>query len=574
MKNRYLNLALFLLMSSVSFAQSVYIYRNDDTRVRYDADDIADIDYYTSSERFFVDLQEGGYESYNRADVDSICFSETDLDLKSSYSGNPSLALQYYYDYGTINLNVGEATMIRALAVRGESPLSHLTVSLGGQVIVDIDAPSDCKDVWYMYGGFSLSIVDKKLLYWTITDESGLESSTGIWLNTIKEPLYATVPDCFVYYPNSWFHFWQYETDQTAGKGVWWQVADYDHASGISTIDVIEEDGSRTSMQLRRNPATGALEKVSGGTYYNLTDRSKEFYFLNGYKTKEPSSLLGDMEDKVTYKELGNGVIEVTASEEYHQNSQDRYGWGKDLYNNYRTDLGYCGTNWSSYDNQAGPSATFHFHETLIEYYVERPEGDYLYKKAELPPAPVITGVEKAGVVKYVRTMTGGTVDVPQFSFQYNGPSDIIDFQIFTYNPATQLFEKGLPTNTCTGYTSHYNDKYQKVYEGVHNIKPTDRSFLIRPYAGWDTEDMEHYGGHVMLLVARNPAGYGDPSNQFYYVINEYGKLVEFDYERPSNAPNRAAVNNPIFDNEDIKAAREKLIESLNSQTPKQPRIK
>ena len=58
MKNRYLNLALFLLMSSVSFAQSVYIYRNDDTRVRYNADDIADIDYYTSSERFFVDLQE------------------------------------------------------------------------------------------------------------------------------------------------------------------------------------------------------------------------------------------------------------------------------------------------------------------------------------------------------------------------------------------------------------------------------------------------------------------------------------------------------------------------------------
>ena len=576
MKNRYLNLALFMLLSTATFAQSFYVYRIDNTRVRYDEEEVYDIDYYSHPDYLFVDFYDGFYDTYYRTDIDSICFTDTVLEKKPSYTGNPSINLQYYYDKGTINLNVGELILIRAIAVRGEKPLQHLTVTLGKDTIANMDVPSGFKDVWYINGYFGLDKTDKQLLNWTITDESGIESSTGIWLNTIQEPLYASVPDCFVYYPNSWFHFWQYESSYSSGKGSWWNVSDYDHSTGIATITVTAENGSKSTIKFRRNHDTGALEKVSDGTYYNLTDRSKEFYFLNGYKTKEPSSLLGDMEDKITYKDMGGGVIGVTASEEYHQNKQDRYGWGKNLYNNYRTDLGYTGTSWNSYDNQAGPSATFNFHETLLEYYIERPDGTYLLKRAELPPAPVITGAETTMVVLNVRTGTGGTFDVPQFSFEYNGPSDIIEFVIYTYNPTTKLFEMGLPQGTCTGYTTHYNDRYQKVWDPVYKVNTNDRSFYLRPFSGWSTENMVHYGYHIMLMVARNAAGYGAASNQFYYVINEYGKLVEYDYDRPSsNAPNRAAANNnPIFDNEDIKDAREKLIESLNNQRPDLPHLK
>lgn len=565
MKRLLLLLMVAALASIELSAQSFAVYQNNGNVIKYPADLVSAIDYTSYQDGIVVCFNIGGGEFIDKSSVDSICFYNDERDCEI-LAGAPNVQMQFNEDYSTVNLEVNEPVVIRALAARGDYPLDRIAVSLDGEDVV-LYPEGRGKDVCYLYGHFSLDKEAKKLLTFTVYDEDGNESSSAIWLNTIKLSNTPTsVPDCFVYYPGSSFHFWQHDGDNTQGKASWWEVTDYDHSTGIATIKQTQENGSTTELQLRRNNVTGALEKVSGGTYYNLTDRNKEFYFLNGYKTKEPSSLLGDMEDKITYKDEGYGVYSVQASEVYHQNSQDRYGWGKDLYNSYRTDLGYTGTSWTSYDNNAGPSASFRFYESLLEYYIERPDGTYLYKKADLPPAPVITSAGTSQIVKDPWTMAGGMINIPEYSFEFAGTTDLIDFTIWTYDPVSQQFTKGPPSGMSTYVTYTYNDKYKKVPVFHDNVPASDRSFNIRPSSGWNPE--YHYGPHFMVLTARNPAGYSIASNMFYFIINEYGSLIEYSIftDEGNKAPLRSAnaVDTPIHDQ--IIDARNRLIEQLNSQ--------
>lgn len=564
MKRIYLLVLISVLPFMQLSAQSFTVFINNGNMVKYPAGLVSSIDYSSYQDGIVVYFNEGGGEFIPKNAVDSIIFYEDERECEIM-SGTPEVEVEYYSAYQTINLDVNETCKLRFRTVRGDYPLSKVSFTLGDQVF-DFTPQGKEKDVCHLWGNFSLDKQGKQLLTVTVADENGQESSTGIWLNTIPWPLAPTsVPDCFVYYPGSWFRFWKYEKDKAEGKNYWWEVIDYDHATGVATISETEEDGSSLTLKLRRNSITGALEKWNGSTYCNLTDRTKDIHFINGYTTKEPSSLLGDMEDKITYQDLGGGVYSVSASEVYHQNSQDRYGWGWDLYNNYRTDLGYTGTNWTSYDNQAGPSASFAYHDYLLEYYIEHPDGSYLYKKAELPPAPVITGVTTQSAVKNLWTMAGGMVDYPEYSFEFAGTTDLFDFRVWTYNPDTKMFVQGPPENTFTEVTFYYNDKYKKVPEFHSNVSPGERVVDIRPNNGWDSE--AHQGAHIMVLTARNPAGQGEASNMFHYIIQS-GSLSSYGFDDgSSNAPVRGSgqSRNSII-TEDVIKAREILLEQLNSQ--------
>ena len=566
MKRIYLLMLISVLPFMQLSAQSFTVFINNGNTVKYPAELVTSIDYASYQDGIVVFFNTGGGEFIPKNVVDSIIFYEDERDCEIM-SGTPKVDVQYQSAYETVNRDVSESAFLRFLIVRGDYPLSKITLSMGDQQMDCIPEGKE-KDVCYLWGTFGLDIEGKKLLTVTATDENGQEASTGIWLNTIPWPLAPTsVPDCFVYYPNSWFHFWKYEKDIAEGKACWWNVTDYDHATGIATISITEENETPTYLKLRRNHVTGALEKVDGSTYYNLTDRTKDLHFITGYTTKEPSSLLGDMEDKITYKDVGDGVYSVTASEVYHQNKNDRYGWGWDLYNTYRTDVGYTGTSWTSYDNQAGPSASFGYHDNLLEYYIEYPDGTYLYKKADLPPAPVITGVTKSSSAKNLYTMLGDRYDFPEYTFEFSGTTDLIDFRLWTYDTDTKTFVYGPPPGTFTELTFHYNDRYQKVPDLHYNISASSRVIDIRSSGGFDGQ--YQYGPHFMVLTARNPAGCGAASNIFYYAINEYGSLMEYGFDdgSSSNAPMRGtAKSDDSVLNEDVIRARDMLLEQLNSQ--------
>lgn len=567
MKRIYLLIIIAVLPFMQMSAQSFTVFINNGRTVKYPAGLVSSIDYTSYQGDIAVLFNIGGGELLTKNMVDSIVFYEDEREAEI-LSGAPDVEIQYQQAYETVNLDGDERILLRFVAVRGDYPLSNITMSLGDDQ-ADYTPEGKDKDVCYFWGEFSLEKVGKELLTVTVTDEDGQTSSTGLWLNTIPWPLSPTsVPDCFVYYPDSWFHFWRYDKDITAGKAVWWRVQDYDHATGIATILETLEDGTSSTVQLRRNHATGALEHVVNGTYYNLTDRTKELNFIHGYKTKEPSSLLGDMEDKITYSDLGGGVYSVTASEVYHQNSQDRYGWGWDLYNNYRSDIGYTGTNWTSYNNNEGPSASFGFHETLLEYYIEYPDGTYLYKKADLPPAPEIVGASTARAVKDIWTGTGEMITYPTYSFEFAGATDLFDFIVWTYDPNAQYFVEGPPALTFTYLTHEYNSNYKKVPVTHQNVLPGERTVEIRPNYGWGNED--HQGAHIMVLTARNPAGYSTASNMFHYVIQN-GALYNYGFDDGSStAPLRGSEQSgkSVFSQEVIDA-RDRLLEQLNSQVEK-----
>lgn len=555
---------LFTILLSVLCVKAQYlkVYHHqfgEPDSAKYFCDNIESLDYTMFDGSMVVLFVNGAGEDYSNELIDSLCFFEEDPDFASITDiGGPSIKMQYIPENATISLEPGVGRAFNVTTTRGASPLKRFEIFMDGALIGEAsldEAPDLCNL------SFMLSQEEEQKVYveFVTTDAAGEQARTGVWINSIfLNDNATTVPDCFAYYPKSWFRFWCDKGDETDGKQQVWKVKDYDHSTGVATVIVYENGDSTNVLRLKRNHQTGALETatVDGSTSKNLTDKSKSWDFLYGYRTKVPTSLLGSMQENLKYTANTDGSVSVVSSVNYRNSSSDRYGYSYDLSNTYKTGLGFTNLSWYSRNDQSGPSATFHSNMKLIAYYVEQPDGSSIYKESEVPPAPVITSVTTKTVMRDVWTQRY-QVDVPKYSFTYNG-STVIDFVFWHYDAAKEEFVKDLPEYFYSYYWMTYNSKYKKVPNFGYNVEKGKREFTIIPRSadGWTSN---HIGNHYMVLTGRNAAGYGSASNIFTLIVDNTG------WKAGKQDPESSTLKSMDVEDEKVKEAYQRLLKSIET---------
>lgn len=558
---RKIFLLFTILLSALCVnAQFLKVYHHqfgEPDSAKYSCEIIESLDYTMFDGSMVVLFTGGGGEDYNNELIDSLCFFEEDPDLASiTNTGGPTVKMQYIPENATITLEPGVGRAFNVTAIRGASPLKRFEILMDG-VLIGEASLDEAQDLCNL--GFTLSQDEEKKVYveFVTTDAAGEQARTGVWFNSIFLNNNATtVPDCFAYYPKSWFRFWCDNGDETKGKQQMWKVKDYDHSTGVATVIVSENGDSINVLRFKRNHKTGALETATsdGTTAANLTDKSKSWDFLIGYRTKVPTTLLGSMQENLKYTANADGSVSVVSSINYRNNSNDRFGYSYDLSNTYKTGLGFTNSSWYSRNDQSGPSATFHNNMKLIAYYVEQPDGTFIYKESEVPPAPVITSVTSTTVMRDVWTQRY-SVEVPKYSFTYNG-STVIDFVFWHYDATKDEFVEDLPDYFYTYYWMTYNSNYKKVPNFGYNVEKGKREFTIIPRSsdGWTSNNI---GNHYMVLTGRNAAGFGAASNIFTLIVDNTGwKAGKMD-------PEPSTLKSKDVEDDKVKAAYQRLLQSI-----------
>lgn len=525
---------------------------------KYCCDDIKTLDYELFDDYMMVLFSGGGGDDYKVESIDSLCFSEVDPDMKYvGTSVEPIVKMQFLPENATISMAINENRYFNVTVIEGSSPLKLFEIYVDGVLLGEAPIDDGLEVVNF---NFYLAPIaeDKSKVELVATDEAGQKGKTSFWMNSIfLDDSNITVPDCFAYYPNSWFRFWKDSGDETKGTQETWNVKDYDHSTGIATIVISEKGDSVGTLKLKRNHETGALE-TGGGS--NLTDPSKKFEFLYGYRTSVPSTLLGSMKDDITCTKNSDGSLNVITSTSYKSSRNDRFGYAYELTNTYTTGLGFTNLKWYSRNDQVGQSATFHSNMKLIAYYIEQPNGSFVFKESDVPPAPVITGVAAKNVMRDVWTQRY-TVEVPNYTFTYDG-STVIDFIIWHYDATSEEFVQGPPDYMYTYYWMSYNSNYKKVPNFGYNVEKGKREFTLIPRSadGWGSN---HKGNHYMVLTGRNAAGFGTASNIFTLVV-ENGN-ISAGVQNPSPSPSRlrsSSVDDKVND------AYMRLMKKINMQEP------